>query len=126
MELDKKNCLSCGAVVKGRSDKKFCNDYCRNSWHTRKNPIPDVVRRTNSILLKNRKILSAILFNDGKARKIEREELLIRGFRFAYNTHMVYVQSGRQYFFCYEYGWTDLNSNVYLIVKAKDRIHSEV
>ena len=27
------HCLECGEPLYGRSDKKFCNSMCRNSWH---------------------------------------------------------------------------------------------
>ena len=28
-----KICHYCGAELKGRSDKKFCDDYCRNNYY---------------------------------------------------------------------------------------------
>ena len=28
-----KKCLSCGKLLKGRVDKKFCDDYCRNNYN---------------------------------------------------------------------------------------------
>lgn len=28
-----KQCLFCGSELKGRSDKKFCNDFCRNNYN---------------------------------------------------------------------------------------------
>ena len=28
-----KTCVACGKAVKGRSDKKFCDDYCRNVYN---------------------------------------------------------------------------------------------
>lgn len=30
-------CLECGEPLKGRSDKKFCCDYCRNVYNNRRN-----------------------------------------------------------------------------------------
>ena len=35
MRIEPKPCLSCSKPVKGRTDKKFCDDYCRNSYHNR-------------------------------------------------------------------------------------------
>lgn len=31
------NCLECGETILGRSDKKFCNDACRNAYNNRVN-----------------------------------------------------------------------------------------
>jgi predicted nucleic acid-binding Zn ribbon protein len=28
-------CIFCGKVTKGRPDKKFCSDNCRNTYHNR-------------------------------------------------------------------------------------------
>ena len=30
---DSKVCLACGKPLKGRIDKKFCDDYCRNNYN---------------------------------------------------------------------------------------------
>ena len=33
----KKNCLECGEAFNGRIDKKFCSDYCRNTYNNKIN-----------------------------------------------------------------------------------------
>ena len=35
METLTRHCLACGKTVKGRIDKKFCDDYCRNVYNNR-------------------------------------------------------------------------------------------
>ena len=30
---DSVHCLECGEPLLGRSDKKFCDSFCRNAWH---------------------------------------------------------------------------------------------
>ena len=35
-EILAKSCLDCGKPLKGRSDKRFCNDSCRNNFNGRK------------------------------------------------------------------------------------------
>ena len=62
--LDTKNCLACGKTIKGRADKKFCDDYCRNNYNNlqkAKGSHSSLVRNINNALLKNRKVLEAIL-----------------------------------------------------------------
>ena len=35
--MENRKCLECEETVKGRVDKKFCSDYCRNSYNNRVN-----------------------------------------------------------------------------------------
>ena len=32
-----KTCKTCEKPIKGRSDKKYCNDYCRSIHHNKNN-----------------------------------------------------------------------------------------
>ena len=32
----KRECAECGHKLVGRTDKKFCNDYCRNSFNNKR------------------------------------------------------------------------------------------
>jgi hypothetical protein len=80
-------CLDCNEEISGRRDKKFCNDQCRINYH---NIIAQErnkgLRKINSILLKNRKILEE-LFLAGKS-EISRSQLQNAGFNFKYHTHL--------------------------------------
>ena len=52
------NCLECQEKLVGRRDQKFCCDYCRNTFNNRINEDANaIVRKINSILRKNRRIL---------------------------------------------------------------------
>ena len=35
--MEHRECLECGEPLKGRVDKKFCSDYCRNSHNNKVN-----------------------------------------------------------------------------------------
>lgn len=60
MESTEKTCLACDKPLKGRLDKKFCDDYCRNNYNNRLNSDQsNYVRNVNNILRKNRRILEA-------------------------------------------------------------------
>src|SRR4051812_5659975 len=86
VQLMEKNCIECGDQVKGRSDKKFCNDVCRNSYNNRVNcDANNFVRNVNNVLRRNRKILEA--FIKGAKGSIERYQLIKMGFDFRYFTH---------------------------------------
>ena len=51
-------CMECSTPVKGRADKKFCDDQCRSSYYNRtKMKEISVTKNINKILKKNRQIL---------------------------------------------------------------------
>jgi hypothetical protein len=112
-----KTCLSCGKALNGRSDKKFCNDYCRNAYNNQlKSGSSAIVRNINHALLKNRRILGAML-GEEKMVKTPKEKLLQQGFNFKYCTHQFINQKGNVYLFCYEYGYLLLEHDWVLVVK---------
>jgi len=64
-----KQCLECDNEIKGRIDKKFCSDYCRNAYNNKLNKDSNnLVRNTNNRLRKNYRILDAYELKDGKTR----------------------------------------------------------
>lgn len=112
-------CRQCGHPLRGRSDKKFCNDYCRNAYNNaQKGTGGLLVRRINAALLKNRRILAGLL-RATDVCKVTREELLLRGFLFRYATHQYTNKRGGTYSFCYEYGWLALPDERYLLVRRE-------
>ncbi|MBL7762218.1 MAG: DUF2116 family Zn-ribbon domain-containing protein, partial [Chitinophagaceae bacterium] len=55
-------CLNCGKPLKGRSDKKFCDDSCRNNYNNQlKSIVNNQMRNINNVLGKNRRILESLL-----------------------------------------------------------------
>lgn len=112
-------CLDCSQPVKGRADKKFCDDQCRSNYNNRlKTERNDFVKEVNTVLRKNRNILQQ-LNPDGKT-KISREKLLSKGFSFTYFTHIYQTQKGNTYYFCYEYGYLKLENDDFLLVKREE------
>lgn len=112
-------CLDCGEAVKGRSDKKFCDDHCRNSYNNQLNSdATNLVRNINNILRRNRRILSDLV-PDGKIT-VHREKLIARGFNFSYYTHVYTTQKGTKYYFCYELGYLPLDKDMYALVKRRE------
>ncbi|MEA3317989.1 MAG: hypothetical protein U9R54_08530 [Bacteroidota bacterium] len=114
MEITKK-CLNCGKKIIGRSDKKYCDMYCRNSYNNKiKNKDEQNIIKINSILRKNRKILKT--FNREGKTTIRTEFLRKLDFNFYYHTHTFTTNNNIQYKFCYEYGYTQINNIKTLIV----------
>ncbi len=115
-----KNCLQCGKPVKGRIDKKFCDDWCRNAYNNRLNSDTNkLVRNINNTLRRNRRILDELIPPGKKIARISRHELIIRGFDFRYFTHTRISRKGLTYTFCYEFGYLPADNDEYILIRAR-------
>ena len=118
-----KRCLACDRPLKGRVDKKFCDDNCRNSYNNQqkaKGSHSGYVRNINNSLLKNRKVLESILPVTEKTAKANLDKLQRLGFNFNYITHIYTTKDNKEYFYCYDYGYLPLDHDWFLIVRKKD------
>ena len=115
------HCLECGEPLKGRIDKKFCCDQCRNLYNNRERRVTNnYIRKVNNTLRKNRMILETCS-PEGKSR-IHRSKLLNMGFNFHYYTNTYKTKTGNLYFFCYEYGYLPLQDDMYTIVLKEEYV----
>jgi len=120
MISEPKKCHFCDKPVKGRADKKFCDDYCRNSFNNQsKATSNNLIRNISNALKKNRSILEGLL-QDQETQKVARDKLVNLGFQFKYQTHTYLNKKGNQYFFCYDFGYLELENNMFLIVRNKN------
>ena len=118
MITETKNCLSCKRGLHGRADKKFCNDYCRNTYNNHLNSDGNnYVRNINNSLRKNRRILELLLPAPQTITKCTKQVLHSKGFAFSYFTHTQTNKKGNTYQFCYEYGYMLLKGDRILVVK---------
>ena len=120
MIVQPKPCLTCNKPVKGRTDKKFCDDYCRNNYNNHLKAVcNNMVRNINNALGKNRRILESLLPQKEEMTKVSKEKLLEQGFLFKYITHIYKNKKGSTYYFCYDHGYLLLENDWYLIVRRK-------
>jgi hypothetical protein len=113
--MKEKVCLFCRKPVIGRSDKKFCDDGCRNAFHNRLNSLrPLSVRSVNNILSKNRRIISHIIFNMNTS-KVSVQELMGMGFNFNYFTGQSF-ENEVIYHHCYEYLYAEEDEGQYTFI----------
>jgi predicted nucleic acid-binding Zn ribbon protein len=115
---ESKVCLECGDTIKGRSDKKFCSDACRNLYHYRSNNAPiNYVRNVVNALKRNRRILTEL--NDGPegTKKVHRDKLIERGYNFMYHTNIHRTRKGNTYVFCFEHGYLELSEDWFALVR---------
>ncbi len=112
-----RRCLDCGEVLKGRSDKKFCSDQCRNNYNNTVNrEANNLLRNVHSVLRRNRKILGD-LYESGKV-KVHRDALLVSEFNPGFFTHIVENKDGNTIIrYCYEYGYREINRDYIGLIK---------
>lgn len=116
MENSQRNCLECNEPLRGRSDQKFCSDACRNSYNNRERSDSILLmRNVNNVLRKNRKILYK--HSENNKTKVLREKLIQEGFNFNYFTHIYTTKKDVSYYFCYDYGYLNLEGGYCFIVK---------
>ncbi|MCL2738229.1 MAG: DUF2116 family Zn-ribbon domain-containing protein [Bacteroidales bacterium] len=113
------HCLACGASIRGRVDKRFCDDACRSGFHNQKHREQDAfVLKVNKILKRNRKILAGC--HNPELQPVLIRRLLEEGFLFGYCTHIEPI--GRKkgcISFCYDYGYKAVNKTQVEIVHKR-------
>ena len=111
-----RTCPECGNKIRGRADKVFCSDSCRNTHHNLLNKDnKNLVRNINNLLRKNYRILEKL--NAADKTKTTKDKLLRAGFSFDYFTGIYTTKSGATYFYVYDQGYLPLDNNFYLLVK---------
>jgi len=121
MNTENKNCPECDDKIKGRADKKFCSDACRNAFNNKLNSDANsTVRNINNALRKNRRILVLFWKEDKDFVTISLSQLSKAGFDFNYITQYYLTKTGNQYYYIYDFGYRKLEDEKYLIVRNKD------
>ena len=114
-----KKCLECGEKIKGRVDKKFCSDYCRNAYNNKLNKdSKNFVRNINNRLRKNYRVLDSFTLKDGKTRTTK-TRLMDKGFDFESITNLYTTKTGTTYYFVYDIGYLPFDNDYYMIVKRE-------
>ncbi|PKH50180.1 hypothetical protein CXF68_05455 [Tenacibaculum sp. Bg11-29] len=114
--MESKKCLECNDKVIGRIDKKFCSDYCRNSYNNKINKeSKNLIRNTNNRLRKNYKTLTEL--NISGKTKVSRRMLFDKGFDFKFITSLYITKTNNTYFYVYDQGYLELENERYLLVK---------
>ena len=101
----KKQCLACDKKLEGRSDKKFCDPYCKSAYHYKmsQEQEPKFFDKVSNQLKLNRKILKE--YNKAGKATVRAEIILTLGFDPNFFTHYWKNQKGDVYLFVYEYGF---------------------
>jgi len=137
-EKELRKCKDCGAELgPGREDKRFCDDACRTNYNNRvrrertaaqaaaKAPgtepsIPEYIERIQSILIKNREILSKLCDEDRPGR-INIRDLQGKGFNSKFFTSETEGKASHCRF-CFEYGYRKEDEEIVLVICRKREV----
>lgn len=76
------------------------------------------MRKVNRILKKNHRILESL--NPEKKTTTLKSTLEKQGFNFNYYTNIYTTKTGRNYYFVYEQGYSELENNKFMLVKKEE------
>ena len=114
-----RKCKSCHEELKGRIDKIYCSDHCRNSHNNSINRDQNnEMRRINSILRKNRRILKRL--RNSSKKEFLKQDLIYSGFDFKYFTSIQTDEQNNEYIFCYDEVVKNTRNSSYLLVNQRD------
>ena len=111
-----KKCIHCGKKIIGRSDKKFCNESCKNDYHNFCNSRkPAFIKLQNAAAKRNRSLLHQ--FENAGIGEMSTGELEQSGFSFEGITGIQFTAGENLLLFCFEY-MLQKNGNSFTIQKA--------
>lgn len=114
-------CEYCKNEISGRSDKIYCDAYCKAAYHynlRKENENATFFKKVDRQLKSNHKILKHL--NVEGFSTVRKEVLHKKGFNPNFFTHYWKNQKGDVYLFCYDFGFLSIrnnNINKYLLVK---------
>lgn len=107
-----RHCQHCGKVLYGRTDQRFCNDTCRNTFNRNKalqekqaanENIPEIFR----IIKRNYELLKAMgPLGPGEGLLSEKGSLKDMGIDTRFFTS-IYIEGDQIWRFCFERGWRE-------------------
>lgn len=117
-----KTCLHCKDSFRGRSDKKFCNDYCRNAYNNQQKAMAFVHQRvTHQRLQRNYLLLSRYLSDTNTGPVcINKERLINDGFIWRYCTESRPLKNKNLLYGCYDIHYFSINERSLILLKENE------
>lgn len=110
----KKNCKKCSKeFTPKRWDAKYCCTKCKNSYNNRnKSKAYHITKSINDIFWKNRKILRSFY----RQQQVTINQLNRAGYNFNYYTHQYSSNQKTAAYFCYDFGFQQINTTTLKII----------
>ncbi len=109
-------CRECGKTLTGRSDKVFCEDTCRVSWHNRNRQEEERIFRPVWNTLKNNYHILRRMYHSPSPGRVSFRLMQHLGYDFT--CHTACDPSGSV--FCFDYGYRWFEGGQYLQIIHKD------
>ncbi len=109
--MEERKCPVCEKIIRGRTDKKFCDPSCKSAWHyqLQQEEGRGFYARVDRQLKTNRRILKK--YNRTGMTTIRAEVLIQQGFRPKFYTHRWTNGKNEVYRFVYEFGFHLIHTN---------------
>ncbi|MDA8595598.1 MAG: hypothetical protein ACPGR7_06355 [Flavobacteriaceae bacterium] len=116
----KRGCAECGHKLVGRTDKKFCNDYCRNAFNNKRyRKEHHVKRQIQGVLNLNYGILKGICEQEAVTESSV-QDLRSKGYQMQFFTNLSLTGEGEVLRQCFDMGLlTKENGQLYVINMKK-------
>lgn len=115
-----RKCKICKKKIVGRRDKIFCSIECKNYYHRRLREVTNKEAfEIDGFLKRNRSILLELLGKNKQQKKIYRNVLEKKNFRFKYHTHTYINSKGKTFHYIYDLAWMDFSDVEVLIVRKR-------
>jgi len=111
-QTDKKRCENCGEQIVGRTDKRFCDTYCKNTFNSNRRKAEAIELHENAdeilkIIKRNYEILKSYQkakFIEGETIYFKKEDLEKDGVNQNFFTS-IWIDRDQIWKFCFERGW---------------------
>jgi predicted nucleic acid-binding Zn ribbon protein len=114
-----RKCKMCPNKIIGRSDKIFCSDKCKTSYHEKLAKVTQrVTLKIDKILHRNRSILLEILGKTIQSKKVPRQILDTKKFNWTYITHYHVNSQSKTVHYVYDFSWMIFSDQEVLIKRT--------
>ncbi len=118
--MSSRKCKLCKTPFTGRKDKIFCSANCKAEYHIRlKAATLKATFKTDQILHRNRSILLEVMGKNLHQKKVDRDFLAKKNFRFEYMTGFYENAQGKRYHLVYDFAWMQFKSGELLVLRRK-------
>lgn len=116
--MNQKVCPECRGPVRGRADKKYCCEACRNAFNNKKKGrSSELIKKINAIIKKNHFILKEK--NPGEKATTQRKILEKEGFNFHYFTSYTESSDGEKIYYCYDQLYSTRDNQHFSLFREK-------
>jgi len=113
-------CRLCKKIFKGRSDKIFCTVKCKSTYHTLlSRATTEETIQIDKILHRNRSILLEIIGKNMVYKKVSKELLDAKNFKYSYVTSYHLNTRKKMINYVYDFSWAVFSDHKIIIKRLR-------